>query len=56
MFDIFFNVILVLKLLFGVIFKECLCDVIMEYSVYWYVIKFKIKCFILYIVCIINRI
>lgn len=35
MFDIFFNVILVLKLLFCVIFKECLCGVIMEYSVYY---------------------
>lgn len=55
-FDILFNVILVLKLLFGVTFKECLCGVTMEYSVHRYVIKLKTKFFILYIVCIINRI
>lgn len=56
MFDILLNVIPVLKLLFGVTFKECLCDVTMEYSVHRYVIKLKTKCLILYIVCIINRI
>lgn len=34
-----FDVIPVLKLLFGVTFKECLCGVTMEYSVHRYVIK-----------------
>lgn len=56
MFDILFNVILVLKLLFCVTFKECLCGVTMEYSVHRYVIRLKTKCFILFIVCIINKI